>query len=247
MTAPLYLTDRGDLDDLSVGDEAALPPIEAHHAVAVRRTRVGEPISLTDGAGRLVKGRVTQAGPSTLRLVVEVIEDHPVPSPRFVLVQALAKNGRDEQAIEVATELGVDEIVPWQAHRSIVQWRGDRGVKAWRKWEHVLVAATKQSRRPRRPVLGEVVSTAELAARVRSSERTYLLHEEASTALAASTLPLTGDVVIIVGPEGGISDDEVDVLVAAGAQAVRLGSSVLRSSSAGPAALAVLNAFERWR
>jgi 16S rRNA (uracil1498-N3)-methyltransferase len=175
------------------------------------------------------------------------VRTDPAPSPRFVLVQALAKNDRDDQAVEAATECGVDEVVPWQASRSVVQWRGERGEKARRKWDAVLVAATKQSRRTRRPVLAPTAGTADLVARVRDAASAFVLHEDATVPLAGVTLPDAGDVVLVVGPEGGISPEELSALTAAGAVAVRLGDTVLRSSSAGPAALAVLSAMSRWR
>ena len=126
----------------------------------------------------------------------------PEPSPRFVLVQALAKNDRDDQAVEAATECGVDEVVPWQASRSVVQWRGERGEKARRKWDAVLVAATKQSRRTRRPVLAPTATTADLAARVRDAAAAYVLHEDATAPLAGVTLPDAGDVLARRRPRG---------------------------------------------
>ena len=247
MTLPLYLTDPGSLDHATPGREVTLRGAEARHAVTVRRTRVGEWVTLADGYGVSVAGPVVVADRDELTVRVERVEHVPEASPRFVLVQALAKNDRDEQAIETATELGVDEVVPWQAQRSIVQWRGDRGEKAWRRWDHVLVAATKQSRRARRPVLVPAVTTAGLVERIAGGGTAYVLHEEADTPLAAITPPTTGDVLVIVGPEGGIAPAEVEALRAAGATLVRLGPTVLRSSSAGPAALAVLSAAGRWR
>jgi 16S rRNA (uracil1498-N3)-methyltransferase len=128
-----------------------------------------------------------------------------------------------------------------------VQWRGERGEKARRKWDAVLVGATKQSRRTRRPVLAATASTADLAARVQAAAAAYVLHEDAALPLATVTLPDAGDVLLVVGPEGGVSPEELDTLTRAGAVAVRLGSTVLRSSSAGPAALAVLSTSSRWR
>lgn len=247
MTLPLHLTEPGALATAAVGDAVDLAGPEARHAVTVRRTQVGERLHLSDGVGRLVVGVVVATGRDVFTLEVEQVHDVPEPVPRFVLVQALAKHDRDEAAIEAATELGVDEVVPWQAERSIVRWRGERGEKARHKWDHVLRAATKQSRRPRRPVLAPVVTTTELAARLRAGGTAYVLHEEASTPLAGVTLPETGEVLVIVGPEGGISAGEVEQLTAAGGVAVRLGRTILRSSSAGPAALAVLSARSRWR
>lgn len=247
MTLPVHLVDPALLVGRGVGDVVRLDGPEGRHAVAVRRTRVGERLVLADGAGVAVEGEVVAVGRDTLDLRVEVTREDPEPSPRFVLVQALAKGDRDDQAIEAATEYGVDEVVPWQAGRSIVQWRGERGEKARRGWDKVLVAATKQSRRTRRPVLGATVTTAGLAARVREASATFVLHEDANEPLAGVDLPEAGDVLLVVGPEGGIAPEEVAALEAAGARTVRLGPTVLRSSSAGPAAIAVLSAARRWR
>ena len=162
-------------------------------------------------------------------------------------MQALAKGDRDEQAVEAATELGVDEVVPWQAERSVVVWRGERAAKSLAKWAAVVARATKQSRRSRMPVTSPAVGFAPLVARVGRSALTLVLHEDATEALAAVELPDSGDVLVVVGPEGGITDREVAALTDAGARAVRLGSTILRASSAGPAALAVLSARTRWR
>ena len=247
MTLPLHLLAPEALAGRGVGDVVVLDGPEGRHAATVRRTRVGEHLLLTDGAGLRVEGEVVAVGPGTLDLRVVSVATDPAPNPRFVLVQALAKNDRDDQAVEAATECGVDEVVPWQASRSVVQWRGERGEKARRKWDAVLVAATKQSRRTRRPALAATATTADVASRCRAAAAAYVLHEDATTPLAGVTLPEAGDVVLVVGPEGGVSPEELTALVDAGAVAVRLGSPVLRSSSAGPAALAVLSATSRWR
>jgi len=247
MTLPLHLLPPEALAGVRVGDVVVLDGPEGRHAVTVRRTRSGEHLLLTDGAGLRVEGEVVAVGVGTLDLRVVSVASDPEPTPRFVLVQALAKNDRDAQAIEAATECGVDEVVPWQASRCVVQWRGERGEKARRKWDAVLVAATKQSRRTRRPVLAPTATTADLVERVRRSAAAYVLHEAARTPLAGVVLPSAGDVLVVVGPEGGIAPDELEALSAAGATAVRLGGTVLRSSSAGPAALALLSAASRWR
>lgn len=247
MTLPLFLVDPAALAGRGVGDTVRLDGPEGRHAVTVRRTRVGERLVLTDGAGSRVTGEVVALGAGSLDLLVSDVVLEPEPDPRFVLAQALAKGDRDDQAVEAATELGVDEVVPWQAARSVVQWRGERGERARRKWEAVLVAATKQSRRTRVPVLGATVSTADLAGRARASSLTLVLHEEATRPLAEVALPASGEVLVVVGPEGGIAPEEVAALEEAGAVTVRLGGTVLRSSSAGPAALAVLSARSRWR
>ena len=247
MTLPLHLVTGETLTGRGVGDVVVLDGPEGRHAAIVRRTRVGERLLLTDGEGKRVEARVVAVGAGSLDLEVVSVTTDPLPSPRFVLVQALAKNDRDEQAVEAATECGVDEVVPWQASRSVVQWRGERGEKARRTWDAVLLAATKQSRRTRRPVLAATATTAELAVRVRGAAAAYVLHEDARMPLASVSLPATGDVVVVVGPEGGVAPEELAALESAGASVVRLGGTVLRSSSAGPAALAVLSAMARWR
>jgi 16S rRNA (uracil1498-N3)-methyltransferase len=247
MTLALHLVPSGALDGLGVGDVLHLDGPEGRHAVTVRRTKAGEHVLVSDGAGRSAEGEVVAVGDAALDLRLLSVRLDPEPSPRFVLVQALAKGGRDDQAIEAATECGVDEVVPWQASRSIVQWRGERGEKSRRGWDSLLVAATKQSRRTRRPVLGPTSTSGDLVERVRSAAAAFVLHEDAEAALAGVALPPEGDVVLVVGPEGGISPEELAMLQDAGAKPVRLGHTVLRSSSAGPAALAVLSAMSRWR
>jgi 16S rRNA (uracil1498-N3)-methyltransferase len=182
-----------------------------------------------------------------LLLEVLSLDVEPRPELRFVLVQALAKGGRDDLAVETATELGVDEVVPWQAARSVVVWRGPRGEKARASWVATVRAAAKQSRRARVPVVGPVVSGRALADRLARAELAVVLHEEATTPLASLDLPDAGAVVLVVGPEGGIAPEELEQLTAAGAVTARLGDHVLRSSTAGAAALAVLSAATRWR
>src|ERR1019366_10789420 len=171
----------------------------------------------------------------TLGLHLTAITLERQPDSRFVLIQALAKGDRDEQAVEAATELGRDEVVPWQAARSIVIWRGERAVRSLRKWESVVRVATKQSRRVRVPLVSEPANHAAVIRRMEQAALALVLHEEAHQPLAAMDLPQSGDVVLIVGPEGGVAPEELSAFVAAGAVAVRLGSNVLRSSSAGPA------------
>ena len=247
MTLPLFLVEPDVVSGATAGSRVVLDGPEGRHAATVRRIGVGEQVMLTDGAGLRLTCDVVAAGKADLDLRVVEVEHEPVAQPRFVLVQALATGDRDDQAVEAATELGVDEVVPWQASRSIVQWRGERADKARRKWEATVVAATKQSRRARIPVVAELATTKALATRIGGAAAAYVLHEEATRSLAAQVLPDSGDVLVVVGPEGGITPEEVAAFEAAGAVTVRLGHSVLRSSSAGPAALAVLSAAGRWR
>lgn len=246
MTYQLFLASADAVAGAVVGGSFTLDGAEGRHAAAVVRLRPGERCYVGDGAGRRVLVEAREVDRSVVRATIIAVTDEPAPAPRFVLVQALAKGDRDEQAVEAATELGVDEVVPWQAERSIVVWRGDRAATSRAKWAAVVTRATKQSRRARMPLTSSPVDLASLVSRVSRSSLTLVLHEEALDPLASVALPASGDVLVVVGPEGGISDREIEALVAAGARPVRLGSTVLRSSSAGPAALAVLNSRGRW-
>jgi 16S rRNA (uracil1498-N3)-methyltransferase len=247
MTAPLFFLDEGRLSDTAAGDEVRLTGDEGRHAATVRRLAVGEAVLLADGSGRVATAEVVAVGRAELTVRLLGVEDRPRPEPRFVLVQALAKGDRDEQAIEAATELGVDEVVPWQAARSIVVWRGDRAAKSLRKWRSVLRAASKQSRRATVPSLAPPATRREVVARIERADLALLLDETAYAPLALEPLPDHGEVLLIVGPEGGVAPEETEEFAAAGARPVRLGDTVLRSTSAGPAALAVLSAATRWR
>jgi 16S rRNA (uracil1498-N3)-methyltransferase len=247
VTLPLFLVDPARVADARQGGEVLLDGDEGRHAAVVRRIALGEQVMLADGAGLRLTCEVVTVGKADLSLRVLEVRRVAEPDPRFVLVQALAKGERDDQAVEAATEYGVDEVVPWQAARSIVQWRGERGEKARRKWQSTVVSASKQSRRARVPLVGELATTKSLVARVAGSAAAYVLHEDAEESLAGQPLPDHGDVVVVVGPEGGITPEEIAALEAAGARTVRLGETVLRSSSAGPAALAVRSAAGRWR
>jgi 16S rRNA (uracil1498-N3)-methyltransferase len=240
VSAPLFLA-----DDLS-SDEVELSGPEGRHAATVRRVKPGEAVDLADGRGTRVRCTVLSLGHDTVRLRVRERVVEPVPAPRLVLVQALAKGDRGELAVELATEVGIDEVVPWSAERCVVKWDGARGEKALARWRSTAREAGKQSRRARHPEVGHWVSTEELLARVAATP-TLVLHEQASAPLASVPLPDEGDLLLVVGPEGGVTDRELAALEGAGAVTVRLGSSVLRTSTAGAAAAAVVSArTARW-
>ena len=247
MTRPVFVADPQTMGYATVGSTVELTGPEGRHAAAVRRIGAGERVDLVDGQGKRVTAYVLGSDRAGLTLRVDEVTEEPAPSPRLVLVQALAKGDRDDQAIEAATELGVDVVVPWQAQRSIVQWRGERGRKAHGKWVDAVTAAGKQSRRARFPEVEPLVDLNGLVQRAAGGAATFVLHEEATDPLAGADLPADGDVLLVVGPEGGITPDELAALTDAGAPVVRLGHTVLRSSSAGPAAIAVLSASGRWR
>jgi 16S rRNA (uracil1498-N3)-methyltransferase len=239
MTAPVFFSSAVDVD---AGDHLVLDGDEGHHAADVRRLFAGEPIDITDGGGTMLHGVVAEAGRGSLTVSVMERVVVPAPVPRFTVVQALAKGGRDEDAVEAMTEVGVDAVVGWSASRCIAKWTD----RTEAKWVSTAQAASKQSRRAWWPTVAGPESTVEIAARCAKATLAVVLHESAADPLAGCTVPAKGEVLVVVGPEGGITDEELEALRAAGAVACRLGSTVLRSSTAGVAALAALSARTRW-
>ncbi len=228
------------------GGTVTLTGAEAHHAFAVRRVRAGEQVTAGDGRGAWLTAAVERAEPDRVLLRVERRIDVPPPARRLVLVQALAKGDRDELAVQAATELGVDEVVPWQAARSVSRWDGAKAQKGRARWAAIVREAAKQAHRAWLPEVAQPVTTAQLAARA-GAAAVLVLEPTAAQRLTAQTLPGDGDLVLVVGPEGGITPEELAVLSAAGARPVRLGDTVLRTSTAGPAAIAVVSgALGRW-
>jgi 16S rRNA (uracil1498-N3)-methyltransferase len=234
---------------------AELPPVgpavldgpEGRHAAVVRRLGPGERLLLTDGVGGRVACVVTAVEKDTLRLDVQARDSVLRPEPLVTVVQALPKGDRGETAVEVMTEAGVDTIVPWQASRSVTRWREARGEKALARWRATAREAAKQSRRFWLPEVADAASTADVVKLLATAAAAFVLHEDATEPLATAALPAAGPIVLVVGPEGGIAPEELDAFAAAGAVPVRLGATVLRTSTAGVAALAVLSArTARW-
>ena len=245
MSLPVHLVES--LASVGVGDEVTVEGDEAHHAVAVRRLRVGESVVLTDGLGRSVVGSVASTGKRVFTVSVSSVSVSDPLEPEFTVVQALPKGDRGELAVEVLTEVGVSMVVPWAASRSVAVWKGERAEKSLARWRSTAREAAKQARRSWFPSVAPLASTSEVASMVSSADLAVVLHEEASVALSSVSLPSSGSVLVIVGPEGGLSDDEVAEFVAAGAQSVRLGAEVLRTSTAGVAAVSALLArTSRW-
>jgi 16S rRNA (uracil1498-N3)-methyltransferase len=230
------------------GERVTLSGPEGRHAVSVRRLLVGEEIVLTDGAGRGAYGTVAAIqGKDRLDVIVTELRTEPEPAPRITVVQALPKGDRGELAVEMMTETGVDAIVPWAASRCITQWKGERGARALAKWRATAREAGKQARRLRFPEVAALLTTSQVTELLSGSAFGAVLHEAGGEPLAAAPLPLDGDIVLVVGPEGGVAPDELDAFAAAGAKPYRLGRSVLRTSTAGVAATAVLLARTgRW-
>ena len=251
MTAPVYLVPT--LMEVTAGGTVLVDGDEGRHAATVRRARVGERIDVVNGSGLRARCEVTHTHKNAVVLRVLSVVEEPAPSPRITLVQALAKGGRDEQAVETATEYGVFAVIPWASDRCIASWRGKED-KGKARWEATARAATKQSRRSWIPRISDVRTTSSLVSDVRdlteSGGIAFICHEEAESKLvdilrgrrADGTWDPSKPCVVVVGPEGGISPDEMTALTEAGGIPVLLADYVLRSASAGPYAIATLSA-----
>jgi len=243
VSLPVFLS--SEVAGASAGSEVELTGDEGRHAVVVRRIRVGERIVLTDGGGTAAICSVDATAKSSLTARVLEISVAAREEPSVTVVQAIPKGDRGELAVEMLTEVGVDRIVPWAASRCVAVWRGDRAEKALARWRATSREAAKQARRSWFPSVTGVASTADVADLLVSADLGVVLHEEASTSLAALDVPASGSVVVVVGPEGGLTDDELAGFPSA--SVVRLGSSVLRTSTAGVAAVAaLLSHTPRW-
>lgn len=220
---------------------------EGRHASTVRRLAPGEQAYLTDGAGTVARCVVTAVRPGELELAIISRLAEPRPEPSITVIQAIPKGDRGELAVELLTEVGVDVVVPWAADRCVVQWRGERAAKSLARWRGTALQAAKQSRRAWLP---EVTPPADLAAvtgRVSAAALAVLLDPDAPGRLADLEIPKTGEVVLVVGPEGGVTPAEQRALAAAGATAAHLGPTVLRASSAGVVAAGIaLASTARW-
>lgn len=267
-----HLYYREDLADaeFTVGAVLEVTGAEARHAVRVSRLRMGEHILVGNGAGAIGSGEVSAVDRERFAVRIDETRIEPLPVRPLVLVQALAKGDRDERAVEQATEFGVDLVMPWRAERSVSRWDGAGGAektaKGVVKWRRIAREASKQSLRARIPRVTEPVTLQELCGWAEAGAAVIALHPASERALSAYAKeelaarfaadpalngPGPGDpaggAFIVVGPEGGFSETELTQLRAAGTQVLALGETVLRTSSAGPAALAVLNAaLGRW-
>jgi len=245
VSLPVFVHDA--LAGLAAGDTVELAGDEGRHAVVVKRIRVGEQVALTDGAGTTATVTVAGTDGSSLTATVDGVVTSPPEMPRVVVVQAIPKGDRVELAVEMLTEVGVDVIVPWAASRSVALWRGDKRAKALARWRSTAREAAKQARRSWFPEVADVVTTDQVVGLLRDASVPVVLDEAASGPLSDLPVPGRAEIVIVVGPEGGISDEELAAFATVGAEPVRLGTSVLRTSTAGVAATAALLARTRWR
>lgn len=246
-TLPVFLTDT-----LPGSGRTTLDGEEARHAATVRRLRVGERLVLSDGEGGMARCVVeaVQAGrDAALTLAIEEHWTEEPPALRVLVAQALAKGDRGELAVELATEAGADAIIPWRAARSVARWEeGTRGDKALARWRATARSAAKQARRAHTPEVAEPANTRELAGLIQTVSRALVLESGITTRLTEIEIPPQGDILLIVGPEGGITDEELATLTDAGATAIRLGPTVLRTSTAAAVALGALGVLtDRWK
>jgi 16S rRNA (uracil1498-N3)-methyltransferase len=241
---PVFLVDR-----LPGSDGFVLDGPEGRHAASARRLRPGEELIVSDGRGGLAICRVEHAERDTVRLTVRSREQRQRPEPTVSLAQALIKGDRGELAVELATEAGVDTVLPWRAQRCVARWEdGPRGDKALARWQSTAREAAKQARRAWCPEVTPPVTTSQLGARIGASAAALVLHESAERLLPDIALPASGELLLIVGPEGGISEVELAAFTAAGATPVKLGPTVLRASTAAAVALGAIGALtSRWR
>ncbi len=237
-----------------VADAAALrqDPIvlsgpEGRHAATVRRLSVGERADVTDGAGAVAECEVTAVAQGVVELRVLARLAEPAPDPSIVVIQAIPKGDRGELAVELLTEVGADVVVPWQAERCVAQWRGDRAGRALDRWRRAAREAAKQSRRRRFPEVPGPAGLRDAVGLAAAASLAIILDPEAPVALQRLRLPSRGEIVVIVGPEGGVSPAELAELAGAGAVSAHLGPTIMRASTAGAAATAVLLAAAgRW-
>ncbi len=244
MSLPVHLVPSLEV---AVGDEVSVEGDEAHHAVAVRRLRVGEQVVLTDGRGTSVVGPVTSTGKRVFTVAVASVEHLALPVPVVTVVQAIPKGERGELATEVLTEIGVARIVPWAASRSIALWKGERAQRSLDRWRSSAREAAKQSRRCWLPEVVPMETTAQVVERVAAATLAIVLHEQHGRPIGSLDVPAGGEIVLVIGPEGGLAPEEVEAFEAAGGVTVRMGAEVLRTSTAGlAAAAAVLSRTPRW-
>ena len=236
MQPPVFLADRAALES----DVVVLSGAEGRHAATVRRLRPGERADVADGAGLVAECVVVGHGAGGLELTVRARREVPPGDPAITVVQAIPKGDRGELAVEEMTEVGVDRIVPWAAARCVPVWHGARGERSLAKWRLTAREAAKQSRRAWIPEVTDVASAGQVTQLITEAACAIVLEPAASSSLGRLGLPGSGDLLVVVGPEGGITDSENTAFRAAGATACRLGPTVLRTSTAGTVAAAIL-------
>lgn len=240
MVEPLFFAAIGS--DTVAGSAFTLGGTEAKHAVSVRRMTVGEAIAVSDGSGLKIRGKVSKVQKDTLEISVESVDALAEPQTKIFLFQALAKGDRDELAIQACTELGLFGVIPWQADRSISIWKAEKKLKGQARWQAIVTEAAKQSLRALVPKVAGVLDSQELIPALRDFDQVLVLDPESEVSITEVKLPAAGQIAIVVGPEGGMSEQEFESFRQANFSSVHLGSGVLRTSTAGMAAVSYLQA-----
>jgi 16S rRNA (uracil1498-N3)-methyltransferase len=222
--------------NLTAGVGNLLDDDEAYHAIKVLRVKVGEIIKISNGVNYWVRGPITQIDKRTLKISVEQSGNIENENPQLILVQALTKSERIKEMLELVTAAGVDQVIPWQSQRAIGKWQKDSQIK----WQQSIQEACKQSRRVKLPILKKQLNTKELID-VLQSDFSIVLHESTTTKFSSLQIPNNiSKIYLVIGPEGGITDQEIDSFVKIGSAVVKLGEPILRSAHAGIAALSAL-------
>jgi len=222
-----------------VGASYSFNSEDANHAIKVLRIEVGEIFRVSDGVGGWANVQVTEVTKRSLETtVLEVGRQEPL-EIKFTVVQALPKSDRAKEAVELLTEAGADVIVPWLANRSISR------TEVISKFATTAREASKQSRRLFIPQLHETVKERGVIELIKSADLALVFHESAQVKLSEIITPQikAKNVVIVIGPEGGITEEELAAFAAAGAHVAGLGRPILRSAHAGLAALSAVNSL----
>ena len=222
-----------------VGASYSFNSEDANHAIKVLRIEVGEIFRVSDGNGGWANVQVSEVTKRSLETtVLEVGRQEPL-EIKFTVVQALPKSDRAKEAVELLTEAGADVIVPWLANRSISR------TEVISKFATTAREASKQSRRLFIPQLHETVKEKGVIELIKNADLALVFHESAQVKLSEIITPQTKakNVVVVIGPEGGITEEELAIFAAAGAHVAGLGRPILRSAHAGLAALSAVNSL----
>ena len=232
------------VDQLSTGTTQELSGDEGHHAVKVMRLQIGEQIKIADNLGNWVSGAITEVGKKSLKIDISERGNAGHLKPELILVQAVTKSDRTKEMLELLTVAGADQIIPWQAQRCISKWQSD----STDKWLTTIKESAKQARRVKLPVLSDAVTTNQLLKLFQVNDQVIVLHESAQANFSQiKFVESTQRIFIVIGPEGGISEEEIALLASANAVVVQMGQNVLRSAHAGFAALSgIQTLIGRW-
>ncbi|MEB3328427.1 MAG: 16S rRNA (uracil(1498)-N(3))-methyltransferase [Candidatus Sericytochromatia bacterium] len=224
------------------GGEVVLSGPDAHHACRVLRLAQGDIVTVLDGAGRVMQTEVVGVAAREVRLAIRTETREEPAGPAITLVQALPKGDRFEWVLQKATELGVSAVRPVVSRRCVVRVDAGRSQQRLRRWEAIAREAAEQSERPDLPVIHPVVALDDVP--WDPKDLVLILAERARGNALAARLPSTPPPVlhVLVGPEGGWDPEELSTLQARGGVCVSLGPRILRTETAGLAALAVIQA-----